>query len=349
MHTLNIITLLFALPVSASAQMWLDFNSTQSGGGEPVLDDPTDPTNAIHQEPGYLCYHARHEDSASFVTATYEVEFAGTGAATVEMTPEWPNTTSPNVRQSIGRGGSQPDSWLGENQNLLRDWIGADSRTSNGGNGAWDGTSGTPTYFQLRFGGLPAATYEMTAFFHDVEHMNSEFSLEVSTDGGTTFAEPITGRMTNSLAGGNPAENEVLPNVAPNEPGGDPTDLSSTLIFSFEAADEQEVVLRFAPLTPGGPVHRDFIGLNGFKLAQGEPAGPPLEITDLQRDRGTGEVTLTWTSKPDALYAVRFSEDLTGDPSSWELVQSDIPSSGEETTFTDPSAGARRFYVIEEL
>jgi hypothetical protein len=350
MHTHTTILLsVFALPLSSSAQMWMDFNSTQSSGGEPVLDDPTDPANAVHHEPGYLCYHARHEDPSSFVTASYQVEFSGTGAATVEMTPEWPNTTGPNVQQAIGRGGSQPDSWLGQNQNLLRDWIGADSRTGNGGNGAWDGTSGTPTYFQLRFAGLPGANYEMTAFFHDVEHMNAEFSLEVSTDGGTTFAEPILGRMTNSLSGGNPAENEVLPGEAPNVVDGDPTELSSTQIFTFEAFDGEEVVLRFAPLTPGGPVHRDFVGLNGFKLVQGEPAGPALEIIDLVRDPDGGEATLTWTSKPDALYAIRFSEDLTGNPAEWTVVETNVPSDGEETTFTDTTAGTRRFYVIEEL
>lgn len=353
MHTHAMMTktsaLFLATQMMSPAQMWMDFNSSQSGGGTPTFEDPSDPANAIHQEPDYLCYHAIHEDPSSFVTATYEVEFSGTGVATVEMTPEWPNTTSPNVQQSIGRGGSQPDSWLGQNQNLLRDWIGADSRTGNGGNGAWDGTTGSPTYFLLRFGGLPAASYEMTAFMHDVEHMNSNYSIEISTDGGTTYGDPILGRMTNSLSGGNPAENEVLPGTAPNVADGDPVELSSTQILSFDVPDGQEMVLRFAPLTPGGPVHLDFVGLNGFKLVQTTPAGPDLEITELVRDSGAGEVSLTWSSKPDASYAVRASEDLTGDPATWTLVETNVPSAGEETTYTDTTAENRRFYVIEEL
>ena len=98
------------------------------------------------------------------MTATYEVEFSGTGPATVTLTPDWPNTTAATVRQAIGRSDGQTGSWLGEMPNLLRDWIGTDTRPAQGGNAGWDGTTGTPTYFTLTFGGLPKADYEMIAF-----------------------------------------------------------------------------------------------------------------------------------------------------------------------------------------
>jgi len=260
---------LIALPAALNGQLLVDFNSNQSTGGTPVLGDPTDATNAAHQEVGYECYHAQHETEADFVAATYNPTFSVTGAATITMTPSWPNTTANTVQQSIGRSQGQADTWLGEQVNLLRDYIGCDARTNQGGNGAWDGTIGTPTYFLLTLSGLPPEDYVMKTFHHDVENMNSTFTIEVSTDGGTTFDAPIIGRITNSLSGGTPAENEVLAGTPPNEVGGDPSDLSSTQLFNFTAGAD-DVVLRFAPLTPGdtGPVHQMFFALNGFDLDQ---------------------------------------------------------------------------------
>lgn len=264
----NLVGVLFTLPVGLSAQLLVDFNTNQSGGGTPVAGNPADPTNAAHQEAGYECYHASHETIADFIAATYNPTFSVSGAATVVMTPSWPNTTANTVQQSIGRSQGQADTWIGNNVNLLRDWIGCDGRTGTGGNGAWDGTTGTPTYLELTFEGLPAANYEMTTFHHDVENMNSDFTIEVSVDGGATFGAPINGRITNSLAGGNPAENEILSGTTPNEAGGDPADLTSTQVFTF-AAGAQDVVLRFTPLPPTGlAVHRTFFALNGFQLDQ---------------------------------------------------------------------------------
>ena len=264
----TLIGALIALPAGLSAQLLVDFNSNQNTGGTPVVGDPADPTNAAHQEPGYECYHARHETIADFVTASYNPTFSISGAAAVMMTPSWPNTTANTVQQSIGRTQGQADTWIGNNVNLLRDWIGCDGRTSQSGNGAWDGANGTPTYLLLTFEGLPAANYEMTTFHHDVENMNSSFTIEVSTDGGTTFDAPINGRITNSLAGGTPAENEILSGTPPNEAGGDPADLTSTQVFAFTAG-AQDVVLRFTPLPPAGlQVHQTFFALNGFHLDQ---------------------------------------------------------------------------------
>lgn len=347
-----VLSAMLAVPSVSWGQFWVDFNSNQGGGGTPVFEDPTDPTNAAFQEEGFLCYHALHENIDSFLPATYSVDWAQTGVSEVTMTPEWPNTEANTVRQSIGRSQGQADTWLGQNVNLLRDWIGADSRTGNVGNGAWDGTTGTPTYFQLRFADLPQATYEMTAFFHDVEHMMAEFSLEVSTDGGETFADPILGQMTNSLSGGNPAENEVLPGEEPNVAEGDPAELSSTQVFTFDAVADQEVVLRFAPFANGVNVHTEFVGLNGFKMEQGDASSSlGLAITKVDRNPDTGEVELTWNSKEGKTYAIRSVDVLTGDPGSWPVLTTGVASGGEQTSYTDTTAEeiGERYYVVEEL
>lgn len=268
---LSVIAATMVLTASAPAALFIDFNSNQEGGGAPTVGEPANPTTALHNEPGYQSYHVTHESAAHMDPATagvYSTTFALTGPAVVSLLPAWPGTTNINVRQSIGRTGGQADTWLGNHQNLLRDFIGIDSRTASGGLGPWDGTTGDPTYMTLTLGGLPAAEYWMTSFHHDVENMNSFFTIEVSTDGGDTFGIPINGRMTNSLPGGTPAENEVLGGQGVNIAGGDPRALSSTQQFGFETTGDT-VVLRYATLGPVGmPVHQTFFGINGFELTQ---------------------------------------------------------------------------------
>lgn len=268
----------------------LDFNSNQpvvggvNQGGTPAPGDPANGASSLHNEAGYQSYHVTHEVAAEFVTANYHVSFMLSGATSVSLTPTWPSTSANTVMQMIGRTDGQAATWVGEKGNLLRDWIGIDSRTTApGGLGPWDGVTVNPTYMHLTLGGLPSATYAMRTYHHDVENMNSFFTLEISTDGGATFGSIISGRMTNSTTGGSPAENEIFGGTAPNVPGGDPADLSSTLNFNFAADGTNPVVLRFAPLGPAlMPVHQTFFGINGFELDQvPEPSSAVLVLGGL--------------------------------------------------------------------
>lgn len=339
------IAIAIAWPVSSNAQLWVDFNSNQASGGTPVEGDPADSTNAMHHMDGYQCYHASHESIASFTIASYDVEFSGTGLATVTLTPDWPNSTAASRRQSIGRTDGQADTWLGKDALLLRDWIGTDTRGADG-NGTWDGTTGTPTYITLTLGGLPAADYALRSFHHDVEHMCAFFTTEISVDGGETYSEPVTGRMTNSLTGGTPAENEVLAGTGVNVEGGDPADLSSTQNLTFTANGTDGVVLRYAPLSPGtNTTHKEFFGLNGFQLEQTTPPAPiALSITPT----GSG-FDLAWESQSGKLYNVRSSPNLTGDISTWTLVQGDITADPPINTAPVAPSETILFYRIEEF
>lgn len=239
----------------------IDFNSNQNGGG--TADAPA------HNEAGFQSYHAEHEVSATFISRTYTANFALTGNANVALTPGFPNTTANTVRQAIGRTDAQANSWLGIQRNLLRDWIGVDARTSEQGNGVFGPGGGTPTYFLLTLSGLPAATYSWLSWHHDVENMNSTFSIELSVDGGANFLSLGSGRMTNSSEGGTPAENEVLPGTSPNVADGDPALLSSTVRFQFDANGTDDVLVRFAPIVADlTQTHHAFFGINGFVLDQ---------------------------------------------------------------------------------
>ena len=153
---------------SAGAILRVDFNSNQDGGGDSTTAGDPGLSVANHNQSGWSSYHANHEVAAEFTTANY-------GGITV--TPAWPNTTDNRVQQSIDRGSGNDSNWDNAegDLDLVTDFIGIDTRTDNGGNGNWDGTTGTPTYMTLAIGGLPAGDYQWTSFHHDTEHVHGAF------------------------------------------------------------------------------------------------------------------------------------------------------------------------------
>jgi len=243
---------LFCGPQSATAQLLVDFNSLNQDNGP-------------HPEPGYQSYDARHEVAADFIPVTYITDF-GFGTYNLTLTPQWPNTNDNRVMQAIDRGSGFDANWVGSEIDLVTDWIGSDSRLANGGNGDWDRTIGTPTYFTVTINGLPASEYEWLSCHHDTEYMWSDFQVEVSVDGGASFGPAMDMEMTSSSPGGTPPD-PVLETGSPNP---DPRSLSSTFRTTFETDGFFDVVLRFAPFTDGVDgigVHKQFFGMNAFELA----------------------------------------------------------------------------------
>ncbi len=245
-------TLLFAS--SAVAQSLLvDFNSTTQDGD-------------AHNQEGYQPYDAAHENIDSFGPRDYDA--FGTS---VTMTPLWPNTTDSRVQQAIDRGAGNDANWLGDNLDLLTDWIGADSRTGNGGNGDWDRTEATqPTYMTLTFEGLPEGNYRWLSYHHDTEHMWSDFQVEISTDGGANFDFLADNQITDSTPGGSPDSTTGTGlGIFQGDTDPDPKNLPSTFVTSFTATGSDDVVLRFAPFIDGldgNAVHKNFFAMNGFEL-----------------------------------------------------------------------------------
>lgn len=229
-------------PAVVSAQLWVDFNSTTQDGGP-------------HPQAGYESYDAGHEVAADFVTMSYSAF-----GATIGVTPAWPNTTDNRVQQMIDRGMGNDDQWMGDDLDLLTDFLGIDSRTGNGGNGDWlrDGAS-EPTYMTLALSGLPAGDYNWKSFHHDTENVWADFQVEVSTDGGANYALLGDYEMSSTSTGGNP----------PN-PGLITTGPVSMVETSFSASGSDDVVLRFAPFADGvdtAAVHKQIFGINGFQLS----------------------------------------------------------------------------------
>ena len=284
---LLVVVAMMASPVSAAVILQVDFNSNQDSGGDSTTAGDPGLSAAAHNQAGWSSYHANHEVAAEFSTANY-------GGITV--TPAWPNTTDNRVQQSIDRGAVNDNNWdnsLGY-LNLVTDWIGIDTRTGNGGNGNWDGATGTPTYMTLTLGGLAAGSYEWTSFHHDTEHCHGPFAVWISTDGGATFTPLPDGLMTDGTEGGTPDSGTVYG-------GPDPYSLPSTYHVSFETDGTNDVVLRFAPYT-GSAVHRQIWGMNGFELAMFDsPVAmaprPTSGASDVPRD-GT---VLTWRPSQSAV------------------------------------------------
>lgn len=267
---------LLGLASAASGQISVDFNSNQDDGGDSTTAGDPGLSVANHNQAGWLSYHANHEIAGEFTTATY-------GAITV--TPSWPNTTDNRVQQSIDRtnqdaAGNVIDgfdaSWAPNGTlvadagdlNLVTDFIGIDTRTGSGGNGNWDGTTGTPTYMDLTIGGLAAGEYLWTSYHHDTEHVHGFFQIELSLDGGGSFTN--LGQnfyMTDGAAGGN---TDSATDGSPFGPqGGLFADaLPSTATFGITANGADDVVVRFAPLSGSisNAVHNQIWGINGFKL-----------------------------------------------------------------------------------
>lgn len=257
-HARTAIALLLSAGTS-QASLWIDFNSEQSGGGIPTAGDPTDPTTPVHNDPAYQSYHAVHEDGPGFVTAEYAVDFAFTGSTNVTLTPTWPNTSDTNVRQSISRGDGNNAQYTNPGDFsvlLVRDWIGIDTRTGNGGNGNFDGTNGTPTWIDLTLGGLPAGDYSWLSIHHDTENVFTNFNVYL--DNGSGFNQVGSGYQADSSTGGNP------------DSGANRIDGPANTFTTGFSTDGSDVTFRFEPLSGelGDAVHNQLFAINGLQVTQ---------------------------------------------------------------------------------
>ena len=254
----------------------VDFSSTTQGGGPNLQAD-------------YQAYNAGHEVSADFITRSYPAF-----GASIDITPAWPDTTDARVQQMVDRGNGNDANWddASADLQLITDFLGIDTRTSNGGNGNWDGTNGTPTRMTLTLGGLPAGSYAWTSFHHDTEHVHGNFQVELSTDGGVSFADLGSDfYMSDSTPGGNP--DSATDGAGGTQVGPDASTLSSTATFQIEATGVDDVVVRFTPLSGvlGNGVHNQIWGINGFELsasvdADGDDLADSFEQAIIDADPG---------------------------------------------------------------
>jgi|GEM_PF-262354 len=265
--------LLALLPLSLHGQLLVDFSS-------------------LSVESGYNGYLATHEVSNSFTAQS----FSAFGTS-VTITPNWPDSGDNRVRQMIERGPGNNANWIGDKIDLLKDFIGIDTRTGSGGNGNYDGTTGSPTTMTLSLSGLPAGTYEWLSYHHDTENVFTSCLIDYSSDGGliyTSLPGPFPG--TDSTDGGTPTS----PQTYTGSPDPDPAALPSTAIFNVTAQAGKDLVLRFRPLSQSG-VHQQIWALNGLELtALGLPSVINTAASEIMPTSATigGEVTNNGANGP---------------------------------------------------
>jgi len=261
----------------AQAQLMVDFNSTTQNSGP-------------HNEDGYQAFSAPHEGA----TAPLGQDYTAFGT-TITVTPSWPNTSNNKVRQFVDRGLANDAQWGTTNLDLLTDWIGADARSGNGGNGTYDGNTGTPTYLTITLSGLPAGSYSWKSFHHDTENINAEFQVEYSVNQASSFTKlPQTYTITDSTAGGTPASPQTYSDTTHTK-----DTLPSTVHFDFMISSGQDIKIRLAPYSTG-LVHQDFVIMNGFEVDFTAPPTGPTNLsastTFVARTIPVGEIATTFTT-----------------------------------------------------
>lgn len=144
-------------PVEAFYQPYLAINRTNSLDSDPVGGDP-------------LGMDRLSEAFAAF-------------GSTVNLSVSYPDLDRLNntedqlnlVKVMFNRSDGQTANYLGTKDKLMRTWIGVDGRASQGGNGLT-----TPTTLRLQLDGVPAGTYRLRTYHHDVELQHGLFSMRVT-------------------------------------------------------------------------------------------------------------------------------------------------------------------------
>ena len=261
--------LLLALATSSHATLWVDFNSTNQGGG---------PANQV----GFQAFSRGHEVEADVGangnrTESYATSFAITGAANVSLTADWPNTTDNRVRQSIDRGAGNDANWADVQLDGVTDWLGIDTRTGNGGNGNWSGTNGTPTLMTLTLSGLPAGSYSWRSFHHNTENVHTGFRVRLDT--GSGYTQLADGYMSDSSPGGSPnSDTDGSPGRVTDFAG---MVAAGSIYDTTFTTDGSDVSFEFAPYSGAfaNAVHNQLWGINGFQLNQvPEPSSSLLAL-----------------------------------------------------------------------
>ncbi|WP_367873440.1 FN3 associated domain-containing protein [Luteolibacter sp. Populi] len=249
---------------ASGADLMVDFNSTNQEGGP-------------HNQSGYQPYNAGHEVNADLASARPYSAFD----TTVSLQVTWPDTTSNRVKQMIDRASGNDAIWTGQKIDLLTDFIGIDTRTTEGGRGNYNGVTGLPTRMVFRLAGLPAGPYSYRSYHHDTENLFTAFAVEVSTNGGGSYtAIPGPFRMTDSSPGGTPAS----PQTYTGSGNQDPATLPSTVNFDLVAQAGQDVLVRYTPYSTAAGTHLQLLGVNAFEL---RAVSPPDGPTDLQLSGGS--------------------------------------------------------------
>lgn len=182
-------------PPPPLTKLFVDFNA-----------DGTSGQTGPNIESGYVAYTAPHESNSIDDPAGIDFNVFG---STVNLAVDYIDDNAfdsyaATVKQMIGRSNEETAAYDGTLSELMRDWIGVDSRAAEGANGPVGNQFGSPTNLTFTLTDLPAGDYQYRAYHHDVAGIMGNFDLTI-TDATRTDASLGSFQMTSSApAGGNP-------------------------------------------------------------------------------------------------------------------------------------------------
>jgi len=224
--------------------------------GSPFLDQDCFPFVADHETDA-----ATDPDLGVNRSVTWPV--SAFGGADITLGISYPDATDPRVMQMYDRGTAGLDNYEGTRPDLVRDWVGADSRTTSGGNGP-----DAPTTLRMEISGLPDGTYLFRSYHHDLEAQQGRFQIEV-TD-ATRIAENLGYfRLTHSTDRPEPSVSDHRPqNPGPGNP---PSVLPSTIEFVFTVAGGKPMDVDFKIQQTAGNkndfIRYSFFVCNGIEIS----------------------------------------------------------------------------------
>ena len=208
-------------------------------------------TNGSIQD-GFVGYFADHEVQSSFTPQDFQAF-----GATVTVTPTWADDATPQAMQMIDRGGDDGS----EAEDLLRDWIGTDTRQP-----------GNP--MTLTISGLPAGIYTWKSYHHDNQDQTGIFDATLNDAAGSVTTSDIDISDIN---------------------GGIST-LDAITYYTTEVMSDgiNDITLVFNLTSSTDPVNNAFFLMNGFEITQEDSSlamkpSPEYGSTDVLR-----ETVLSW-------------------------------------------------------
>ena len=221
------------------AAMGVLFVTASVGQAESLkVDFGNSPTASVQN--GYEVYSAVHENEASFTSQSYSAF-----GSTVSVTPSWTSGAAATAMQMLDRN---PQDYEDTTEDLMRDWIGTDTRSA-----------GNPLTLSIK--GLPAGTYTWTSYHHDTAAANmGQFDVTVHDAKGAiaTTGIQISGNAVTSFS--------------------DVSTFKTTLV-----SDGADISLTFEQLPYSAEYNQAWFVMNGFEIAEAAVSEQAVAIGPLRR------------------------------------------------------------------
>ena len=159
-------------------------------------------------EPDFSAFTASHENLSIQDPAGMNYDLAA-NSVNIRVSYESDNgnaINAPTVMQMIGRNSQVTSSYEGTQSELIRDWIGVDSRLSEGGNGSTGDNFGS-TNMKFTISGLAAGSYLYRGYHHDAGTIQGSFELAVAD---ANRSQESLGDFQMTSSGGDLSNNEIF-------------------------------------------------------------------------------------------------------------------------------------------